>query len=403
MEEATYILNKSIKIEPSDAAIVDSFSRWRVSSPVTLFDSKQVHDDQTLFINNVPTGGATFIYDNNKAETRMNLTTASGDKAVRQTREYFNYQPGKSQLILMTGVLGAKKVGVRQRIGYFDNDNGIFFEQDENNLKVVLRSKVTGVPDDSRFVIQSNWNLDKMDGNGPTGINIDTSKTLIFFIDFEWLGVGRVRMGFVIGGKVVYCHEFLNSNLQTEVYMSTANLPARYEIENLAITASPTTMQSICMSINSEGGFNPRFIRLSGNRGITPKIVNSSREIIYAIRLEASHIRVPVIPLGFDLLVTSNDNVLWEIVINPTLNGVPTWNPVDALSGIEESVDATTFTGGHVIGSGYTEAAAAGKDIESAVKLVSDFVGTQTVLALVISNLQPNASCLGGFTWRELL
>ena len=169
-------------------------------------------------------------------------TTASGSTSIRQTFEYYRYQPGRSQQVLMTGVMGAKKTNVRQRIGLFDANNGLFFEQDGTNLKVVRRTKTSGVVVDNA-VFQSAWNIDHLDGAGKSGILLDMSKAQIFVIDFEWLGVGRVRFGFNINGITYYCHQIFNANNLTTVYMQTANLPLRYELQNTA--ASRYTNQNV--------------------------------------------------------------------------------------------------------------------------------------------------------------
>jgi hypothetical protein len=93
-------------------------------------------------------------------------------------------------------------------------------------------------------VAQSNFNIDKLDGTGPSGLVLDLSKMQMFYVDYSWYGAGAVRMGFRdTQGRVFYCHRFVNSNQNTEAYMRSGNLPARYEVNTLA----PTTQLGASM------------------------------------------------------------------------------------------------------------------------------------------------------------
>ena len=236
-----------------DSPQLDAFDRLRVSNPETIFDSKQIFDTQPLVWDDseVSGSGTSSTYNQDAARTRLAVTATTAGRRVRQTFMRFNYEPGKSQLILLTGRLtsddAGSKAGLKTKLGLFDDDNGLFFTQDEGTLKVVQRSNVTGTPVDTE-VAQSSWNVDKFDGTGTSGITFMANDANIFFIDFEWLGVGRVRMGFVIDGIPYVCHQFLNANLRNTVYMSTPNLPLRYEIENDG-TGAAEQLDHICTSV----------------------------------------------------------------------------------------------------------------------------------------------------------
>jgi len=251
-------LNKSqnsIKIKTEDSPSIDAFARFRVSNPETLFDSKQLFDSQPLFWDDqeVSGSGTSSTHSVNLARTQLAVSNLTAGKRVRQTYMRFNYQPGKSQLIFMTAVMSsAGASGISACIGLFDDNNGIFVTSDDNVLKMVIRDKTTGVVVDTE-VTQSNFNIDPLDGTGASGITLDITKTQIFVVDFEWLGVGRVRTGFAIDGLIYYCHEFLNTNSLATVYMSTPNLPLRYSLENDG-TGPATTMDHICSTVISEGG-----------------------------------------------------------------------------------------------------------------------------------------------------
>ena len=145
----------------------------------------------------------------------------------------------------LTFVMNTSKTNLRQRVGYFGSNNGFFLEQNGTTIQFVKRSSVTGSVVDTP-ITQSNWNIDKLDGTGPSLLTLDLTSPQILFIDLEWLGVGSVRMGFVINGQFIHCHTFHHANSNTApkgAYMQTACLPIRQEIENTAATASNSTLK----------------------------------------------------------------------------------------------------------------------------------------------------------------
>jgi len=243
-----------LPIKPSDAS-QDAFSRLRVSNPKTIFDSKQLYDNAPLFWDDQEESGSgtTSTHSINKAASSLAVALNTAGKRTRQTYMRFNYQPGKSQLVFVTGILNESGggSGITTNIGLFDDNNGLFF-QDKNGIKsVIIRSNTSGSVVDT-VVTKNNWD-DPLDGTGRSAITIDFTKTQIFVIDFQWLGVGRIRFGFNIGGIIVYCHLIQNANVLSLVYMSTPNLPIRIQIENDG-TGQASSLSHICVTIISEGG-----------------------------------------------------------------------------------------------------------------------------------------------------
>ena len=236
---------------------VDAFGRLRVSSPYTIFDSQNRYLKDPQF-DEALTGSGTATFLANESAVEMEVTAASGDEVVRQTKRVFPYQPGKSLLVLATFTMAAGEENLRQRVGYFNADNGVFFQQDDDVLSFVVRTYTGGSASDARTITQANWNTDKLDGTGPSGVTLDETKTQILFMDFEWLGVGSVRCGFVIDGQYLVAHVFHNANSLTEVYMQTAILPIRYEITTTGAIAGAKSMKQICSSVVSEGGYERR-------------------------------------------------------------------------------------------------------------------------------------------------
>ena len=223
----SYLFNN--KVDFADT-VKDAFNRLSVSQPFTLFDSSHRFSDNGLWTSG-GSGGVTFNASRGLIELTLGIT--ANHEIVRETRRVFSYQPGKSLLILSTFVFAAKKTNLRQRIGYFGVQNGIYLEQSGSDIYLVLRTYVGGSVDDSTYrVAQSSWNGDKFDGTGESGRTIDFTKANILWIDIEWLGVGDVRVGFIVDGRPVLAHTFHNDNLRTTTYMTTAFLPLRIEIEN---------------------------------------------------------------------------------------------------------------------------------------------------------------------------
>ena len=165
---------------------VDAFGRARVAMPLTLFDSSHRFADNELFDQKI-TGTAAYVFSENEGLVDMTVGTASGDEIIRETNKVFSYQPGKSLQNLNTFVFEPAKNNLRQRVGYFGENNGVYLELDGTDVYMVERSFVTGSTVNTR-VAQSDWNIDPLDGTGISRITLDLSKAQIQFIDIEWLG-----------------------------------------------------------------------------------------------------------------------------------------------------------------------------------------------------------------------
>ena len=389
-----------------DSPSIDAFARLRVSNPETIFDSKQIFDNQPLFWDDAETSGSgtSSTHSVDEASTTIAVSASTAGTRVRQTFQRFNYQPGKSQLILLTGVLGTAESGITQRMGYYDDDNGLIFDCIDGVMYVTRRTNVTGsVVDNS--VAQSSWNLDTMDGNGPSGITLDFAKTNIFLIDFEWLGVGRVRMGFVVDGIPVYCHEFLNANNLTEVYMSTPNLPLRYEISNDG-TGGASDVVHICTSVISEGGREQNgILRYTSSAGTALTTgVSGSVWAAIGIRLKTTALAATILIENVSILATTSDNFEWQLLLNPTVAGTFTY--VDQTNSSVQTVlgvTANTITGGTPIAGGWAAAASPINDkILNARTLGAAIDGTRDEIVLGVRPLTNNAAIQSSMTWREL-
>jgi hypothetical protein len=358
----------------------DAFGRQRVSELFTLGDYKHIYAIDPNFLDYTANGG-TVSFDANQACAILATTSATNSVAIHQTKFYHHYQPGKSQLIYSSLTLHAPNRNVTKRTGYFDDRDGIYFEQVGSNtadgstvspatqtLNWVIRTYVGGSPNESDYVTtingtpytykrrvpQSEWNTDPCDGTGPSGFNLDVTKTQLAWIDFQWLGVGRVRCGFVHNGELITAHEYYHSNVLPTVYMSNPNLPVRCEIRNTGTTPGGE-LDQICSSVMSEGGYVESGIDWSvySTERATPTPGRTKLPVI-AIRLKNSFQgypnRLSVRPLSLSLFART-EPIVFEVVklrsvadLSTALNGgVLTWTSADSDSGVEYCTNATAY------------------------------------------------------------
>ena len=399
----------------------DAFARLRISNPVTVFDMQKQYGSASMLFEDINAGtGATTHLPNESSVQLSTGGTASGAKCVRQTRQYFRYHPGKAQLILLSRTIGAAKANVRQRVGYFDAQNGLFFEQTIVGISVTSRSYTSGGVVDTN-VLQSSWNVDKLDGTGASGITLNTTNMNLYFINFQWLGTGNASLGIFYDGTPVICHTFQNSNVLTVPYMTTPNLPIRNEIENTGVAATLTTMKATCNSVISEGGNEEGFgYDFTIGNGITTKAATTRRAII-SIRPAATFngivTRGEIDLQAIDLIASSN-SCYWEMVYNPTYTvggGALTWTSVDSNSMVEYCIhsdaNAGAFTNGIVTDAGFVVAggsgvnafsSSAGTGISSRWPVVLDSTGANPRgFALVCTSFTGTTNVSGAIEWSE--
>lgn len=389
---------------------IDAFGRTRTSDPVTVFDAGHQYNINPLVWETTVAGdGAVTHLPNESAAQLSTGGTTTANKATIQTKNYHRYQPGKSQFILMTGVFGAEATNVRRRYGYFDDDNGVYFEQTSDGMHVVIRTKTSGSVVERR-VNQSAWNWDKLDGSGTSGVTVDWTKAQIFLVDLEWLGVGRVRFGLALGGAIVYVHQFAHVNELSGAYMTSANLPIRAEVENTGAAAGASTFKQICTSVISEGGQeDDRAFLFSTGNGITPISVTTRRAVLSIrpkLTFNSLANRGQVIPAEIELY--SSANAYYEVVLNGALGGTPSWASVNDASIVESDVAGTTVTGGVVVESGFVTTAGgasrgSGRNgLLGRLALVLNAAGTTgDTLSVVMTSFTGTADCAASVTWRE--
>jgi hypothetical protein len=333
---------------------LDAVGRLRVSNPFTLFDSSHRFDDNDLWSTATATGG-TAVFNSNQGLVDINVTAASGSSVTRETIKVFSYQPGKSLLVMNTFVMNAPKAGLTQRVGYYGASNGFYLEQAGSAIAFVERSIVTGSLVNTP-VLQANWNGDKLDGTGASGYTLDLTKAQIYWMDVEWLGVGSVRMGFIINGQFITCHTFNHANLITSTYITSASLPLRCEIFNTAGTSGASTLKQICSTVISEGGYELRGSQQAISTPITTArtfAVAGTYYPIVSIRLQSTRLDAIVIATAISFLGTGNGkNYQWRIV-NGAITTGGSWLNAPGDSSVQYNLTGSSVTGGRILASGF--------------------------------------------------
>lgn len=332
----------------------DAFGRLRVSAPYTLFDSQNRYAADNQFSTST-SGTGSSSFNTNQSSVSLAVTAGGVGFVVRQTYRNMLYQPGKGLLVLATFVMdSSNSANLTQRVGYFNTQNGVFFQKIDGTNSFVLRSYTSGTASDARTVNQADWNGDKLDGTGASGLTLDLTHPQILWMDFEWLGVGSVRCGFIINGQYIVCHTFQNANVYgTTVYMTTAILPVRYEITSTSAVAA--TLTQICSSVVSEGGFEAISVghvarRVNATSGTT---ITTAFYPIVSMRLASTALGAVVIPFELNFLPTTSDNYEICLIKNTTLTS-PSWTAVSTDANVEYDISASAMTGGTICTSTFT-------------------------------------------------
>ena len=400
----------SSEVSYTNSTNIDAFGRLRVSNPFTLFDSSHRYADNNLWSTGTATGG-TASFSSSQGLIELTVTASSGSEVVRETTKVFSYQPGKSLLVLSTFVMSPAKTNLRQRVGYYGTQNGLYVQLNDSTLSFVERSFVTGVVIES-VVNQSAWNVDKMDGTGPSGIVLDITKAQILFMDIEWLGLGTVRMGFVINGNYYVCHKFHHANIITSTYITTASLPLRYEITNTNATSGASTLKQICSTVLSEGGFELRGAQQAVGTPINaPKSLTTANTYypIVSIRLKSTRLDGIAVATALSAIGNTAANFNWQVVSGGTTTG-GTWTSAGTNSCVEYNLTGTSFTGGRIIASGYFTATASTSvsvDILRAALLSTQLernslTETPFEFTLIMAAGTNNESVFGSMDWEEI-
>jgi hypothetical protein len=293
-------------------------------------------------------------------------------------------------------------------------ENGLYVELEDSTLRFVKRTLVSGsvteIPVD-----QANWNGDKLNGTGASGITIDITKAQIFWMDIEWLGVGSVRMGFVIDGQFIICHTFQHANILASTYITTASLPLRYEIENTADTTGASTLKQICSTVISEGGYQLKGIQQSAGTSITSArtfAVAGTYYPIVGIKLKSTRLDAIVVSTAVSLLGLGNGkNYQWRILNGAIISG-GLWVDAGADSAVQYNLTGTSATGGRVLASGFVNSSNQGSPSINILKEAlfanqlerNGLTGTalELVIEMAVATTSGGEGAYASIDWEEI-
>jgi hypothetical protein len=411
--EVTTASGNTVYMQPATTA-GDAFGRLRTSSPLTLFDSSHRYRDNGLWA--TATGvNSTYVFSSGEGLVNLTVDTTSGAYVTRETTKVCSYQPGKSLQVMNTFVMASGKTNLRQRVGYFGAANGVYLEVSGTATPTfVERNSVSGSVAETR-VSQASWSEDKLDGNGPSGFTLDISKAQISWFDIEWLGLGTVRAGFVINGKLIHCHSFHHANLIASTYMTTASLPLRYEIINLGTTASNSTLKQVCSTVLSEGGYELRGAQSTIGIPVASPYDLTNASTFYpviSIRLKSDFLDAVVILTALSIMgITNNASYNWKVVVGGTTSG-GSWVSAGNDSAVEYNITGTSFTEGtgRGLASGFANGSNQGSSVIDILKEAlfksqlerNGLTNTALELTLTCASEDAGADILATMDWEEV-
>lgn len=383
-----------------------SKNRLRTSSFSTWFFSTNQFDLGLDVWDQTTANGATITHDPTQSAVTMRTTSTIGSKAVRQTRQVMPYIPGRPAEFSVAHRWEVPVAGVRKRIGIFDENNGIYFEDGGNqNYYCVIRSKVSGSIVETR-VQRADWNAERFDGLGPSGITADPNAIQLLVIEYEWYGAGAVHFNFVMNGVKHRIHSFYHANISHDVYMSTPFLPIRFEIENVSATA-PGAMVIASTSYGLEGTSIRTGLPLVQQIPL-PGLTLGTAQTFYpafSLRLKSTALSGIAILEKLNFFTTDNTTLAYRIIINPTLTG-GTWVDHELpYSLMQVNTGATAVTGGTIYYRGLvpTNGTDIILDLGNAFQLARNTMGTVSdVVTFALTSFNSNKTAVGTVGWREL-
>jgi hypothetical protein len=413
---------------------LDAFARLRVSFPTTILDIRFPGQSggSASFLKNslqITSEASGLSYTGAYGESKLVISALGAGYYVSQSRNYCVYQPGKSLLFMASGILYPGNNNYTTRIGYFDNvvpltnsltvRNGIYFEHSQGVYSVNIKNNTTTT------IVQDNWNIDKLNGTGLTGLNLDFTKTQLFVMDMEWLGVGRVRFGFYVYGKIQYCHQVTNINILTQPYTNAINLPICYSIHNSSATADPANnFTQICSTVISEGGYAPLgrpFSISTDTTGVS--IALNVEEPILFLRgnvANSNYYHQNIIPTGLSMICTDVNNlILYKLKLflaGTYLGTQPTWTNVNSIYSVAQyagnlptgydNSNAITLDEGYFYGRGTNTFSPLGDVFTSQVlQLTSNIINESDILVLTATHVTGgggSSTVYGTLSWQEL-
>ncbi len=384
-----------------------SKNRVKVSQQEIVLFSNALYSTDTEIWDRVVYNNATVTYDSIQGGTVLTVTSTINSEAIVQSTRVMPYVPGRGVEVAMAVQYNDARTGVRRRAGVFDENNGMYFEQDETGeYYVVIRSNTSGVVVNNR-VARANWNGVKFDGTEPNGITASPDAIQLFLIEYDWYGSGQVQFSYVINGYKYIVHTFNHANILTTTYMRTPNLPVRFEIKNITGATGPFEMHKWGVSVIQEGAVGAN---LGWPGDITTAVGGKTLGLtgvfgpLVAIRLKSDRLAGVVLPNAYQAVSTSNALMYHRLTSNATITG-GTWISFSDESFVEYNITATACSGGTVLTAGFTPIGDNGKtqlDPRALWQMRRTTMGTVSqVLCVEAAGDSNNIKALGSLSWIE--
>jgi hypothetical protein len=383
---------------------LDPAGRLVTASPLTLGDYKVIHDSNTDLISYIGTGTGT----HSTTEAHIDMSVGAGQYYISQTKLKHPYYSGKPQQIEITVQDFHLQAGVTKRVGYYDSDSSSPFDTGYDGVTIendgtTFYTRVYKNGALARSNPRSAW-LDRLDGTGASGMVMDGTKFTIFEITFLWLGGSTVSWYVISEGKKVLFDYYDHALKEAGVMIRSPKKPVRYEIRS---TGGAGTMKQICSAVVSNGQESLVGVQraVSNDTGIT--LANTTNYFaMIGIRLKAGRLDSSILMQAVDMLCTTNNvSFVWNVAINPTIAGTPTWisipnSSVDYFIGNGSTI---TATGGSVIDAGASfSRSTVSQNSDTIYRLGSAIDGTADVLVLSVKGINAGAVMLNALRWVEI-
>lgn len=371
------------------------------------FNSYQYTKDTDVWDEEL-TGTASSTVNTYMGMIEMTVGSTAGDQVVRQTRRVQRYIPGRQNEISMSVIFGTPATGIRRRYGLFDDYNGAYFEDggDGTYYVVCRRNTAEGLVEER--VARADWNVDKLDGTGPSGITADSTKIHLMVIEYEWYGAGQVEFKFIINNNAYPVHQFNHGNRSSEPWSAPPFLPVRAELTNVAGTAGTHTFYVGSFSSAIEGDVGPLGVESNANSPITGRSMASANTFypILSIRLKSTRLQGVVLPFDLQAATLDNTQIFYRLTLNSVLTGA-SWQPVSDEGFVEYDASATAAANGRVLKTGFIGTYQQGMSIKfdnrSTNQLGRTSMGTVSdILTVEVAAVGANKSAFASINWLEV-
>ena len=398
-----------LSVELSNVAST-SKNRLQVTNPEIIFFNTFQYGTETDVWDTSTTSGGTATHLASGSAIDMAVTSTAGSQVIRQTQNVMRYIPGRNANLAFAVRYETPVVGIRRRVGLFNGTDGFYFEDNGGDYACVITSSTSGSTVITR-VARADWNGDKLDGTGPSGIVADPTAQQLISMSYEWYGAGQIIFQYVIDGQAIAIHKFNTGNILEGPWCKTPFLPIRLELTNVTGAAGTHHLYQGSNSVSNEGStqyYGVGESYLTSLSGITMTSANTFYPIL-SIRLKATALQGIALPTFFQAATVDNTDIFYKFVKNATLTQ-GTWTDMPGVNAFTQYLESpatgtTALTDGSVLDTGMII-----NNVGNKIELNKDTVyqigrsslGTVSdTLTLAIAASGANKSAIASMTWIE--